>query len=117
MTSICLRPARRAKHVRVAPCLATRIISDQPSLRLAGIPEKTAKFTPPAHFGAGAERVASVPPAPKITERYSSRALAGSEASASAADAHVAASSEAPMMPGTIVVRSNDVSIAEDLAV
>ena len=38
-------------------------------------------------------------------------------ASASAADAHVAASSEAPMMPGTIVVRSNDVSIAEDLAV
>ena len=60
MTSICLRPARHAKHVRGAPCLATRIVSDQPSLRLAGIPEKTTKFTPPAHFGAGADRVASV---------------------------------------------------------
>ena len=31
--------------------------------------------------------------------------------------AHVAASSEAPMMPGTIVVRSNDVDGSEDLAV
>lgn len=60
MTSICLRPARRAKRVRDVPCFATRIVSDQPSHRLAGIPEKAAKFTPPAHFGAGADRVASV---------------------------------------------------------
>ena len=60
MTSICLRPARRARHIRGAPCLSTRLLSDKPSLRLAGIPEKTSKFSPPAHFGAGADRVASV---------------------------------------------------------